>query len=89
MSLTLPDIILTQASYTNLYTASGITAGASIAVQNKSSSPIHVQVRATQPPASSRDGTVIDSLQQIVVVGTPIPGVWAIGAGPIAVQENS
>lgn len=82
---TLPDVVLTGTAYQNLYTATGITVGTAVTIQNKSSSVVHLQNIGTQPSAGSVYGFVLLPNEFIPVTGT-IAGLWAKGLGAIAVE---
>ena len=82
---TIPDVNLLGVVYQNLYAATGIVAGTSVTLQNKSGSPVFVQNIATQPSAGSENGYVLAPYGFISVTGT-IAGLWAKGNGPLMVE---
>lgn len=67
---TIPDIELNAASYTEIYAATGITAGASIMVQNKARGHVYIQYNDSKPADQNSDGFIIVEL-----------GVWTVPAG--------
>lgn len=56
MSNTLPDIVMQTGTYIDVYNVSGIAPGTALLLNNKSSATVQIQVRPSQPPASSNDG---------------------------------
>jgi len=50
---TLPDVTLTQSTWVNLYTASGITVGTAVTLYNKGSQPFYVAISASAPTSPS------------------------------------
>lgn len=86
MAVTLPDVPCVSTSYTNIYTASGIPPGTKIIIQNKSTNPMYIQIKDTQPSPTSTDGNIIPSYQFMIIEGGEMPGVWVRGAGKISVQ---
>lgn len=90
MADTLSDIVITNAGWTNLYTAASLTVGTGLIVQNKSGSPILLQIKATSPTASSVDGVALDMLQASEI-DSGASGVWAKStslSATINVQSN-
>lgn len=86
MAVTLSDVTSSAASYTNVYTATGLSPGTKLVIQNKASNPMYIQIKATQPSATSVDGNIITSYEFIMIEGGDLPGVWVKGAGKISVQ---
>lgn len=82
---TLPDVKLLGIAYQNLYTATGITVGTSVTIQNKSVTTVYLQNIATQPDGSSRNGLLLQPYETVPVTGT-IVGLWAFGAGNITME---
>lgn len=73
MADTLEDLPVTS-TWASVYTLSGITAGTSIFIQNKSSTPIVVST-GTQPTAASTKGFAVPSFEAVTVDGAPT-NVW-------------
>ncbi len=86
MAVTLPDVTSSATSFINVYTATGLPVGTKLIIQNKSSNTMYIQVKATQPSATSVDGNIITSYEFIIIDGGDLPGVWVRGAGKISVQ---
>lgn len=86
MADTLPDIKLLGTSWIDVYAATGIPVGTPLIIQNKTAPSIYVQVRSTQPVATSKDGVLITDNLSWIVDGTSISGVWVIGQGLMNVQ---
>lgn len=84
MANTIPDVTLNNLVYQELYTETGITVGTAIFIQNKTQS-IRVQIKDSQPTASSTDGVQIAPLD-FYMVDTGEAGVWVKGSGKICVQ---
>lgn len=86
MANTIPDIRLTRTAYVDAYAATGIAKGTPITIQNKSTTGIYIQIKATQPAANSADGWLLMANDDCLVEGGTISGVWIIGAGAVSVQ---
>lgn len=84
MADTLSDITITNTAWTNLYTATSLTVGVALLIQNKSSLPILLQIKATSPSASSVDGVAIDKFQ-FSQIDSGASGVWAKAVSSSAV----
>lgn len=82
---TIPDVQLAGLVYQNLYAATGIVAGTSVTIQNKTGHPVYVQNIASQPSAGSKNGFVLEPYTAVDVTGA-IAGLWAKGTGPIMVE---
>jgi hypothetical protein len=90
MADSLPDITITNTSWTNLYTAASLTVGTALLVQNKASQPILLQIKAAAPSASNVDGVAIDKFQ-FSQIDSGASGVWAkatMSSAVINVQAN-
>ena len=59
MADTIADVVLGGTAYQDLYDATSIAAGTTLIIQNKSTSKIWLQVKATTPAAASRAGVVV------------------------------
>lgn len=86
MAVTLPDVQSVNTSYTNIYAATGIPVGTAIIIQNKASNAMNIQIKTTQPSATSTDGNVMQPYDFLVVDGDPSAVVWVKGTGKITVQ---
>lgn len=86
MALTRPDVILTNSAYTDVYAATGIAVGTSVIIQSKTSVGAFLQIKSTQPTATSQDGILVEAYQFYVVDAGEV-GLWAKGATKISVQE--
>jgi hypothetical protein len=82
---TIPDVNLTGVAYQNLYTATGIVAGTSVTIQNKTGNTVYIQNIAAQPVATSKNGFLLKPYDVVTVTGT-IDGLWAMGVGPAYVE---
>lgn len=67
MAATIPDITIQNTAYTNVYTATGITVGTSVIVQNKGNAPVFLQTTAAIPLATNEDGVVLSRLEILTV----------------------
>ncbi len=85
MSDTLPDVKLLGVEYQDLYAATSITPGTHIAIQNKRSVAVYVQIAPNQPASTSTDGYLLLPNQVCILVGT-ISKAWAMGRSTISVQ---
>lgn len=84
MANTLDDVILQPNIYVDLYNLTGIAPGTSLVINNKGSSTVFLQVRASQPNALSNDGWPLRSAPSIdtwtTVSDVPVGSrVWAKG----------
>ncbi len=82
---TISDIVLSDTSYTNLYTATGITPGTEVLIQNKGPSLVIVQNKSSAPANSSWDGFVIPQLS-VWVAPQGTLGLWVKGNSTVAVE---
>jgi hypothetical protein len=86
---TLPDLILTGATYQDCNTLTGIIAGSPIVIQNKSSNDVRVIINPTQPAASSENGWLL-APRASIVIENETQVVWAkavaLGNSHISVQ---
>lgn len=67
MAVTLPDITIQNTAYINVYTATGITVGTSVIVQNKGTFSVYLQTTATTPSADSENGVILSPLEILIV----------------------
>lgn len=89
MADTIADVTLNGDVYQDLYTATGISVGDALIIQSKTNDDIYIQVSASQPSADSTDGYLLKSIDPPVRVGTGASGCWALGKGPLSVQEDT
>lgn len=82
---TTPDIQLNSTSYINLYTASGITPGTEILIQNKGPVVIVVQTSTLAPDNNSWHGFLIPYMA-VWLAPEGTTGVWAKGGSTVAVD---
>lgn len=82
---TIPDVTLSSTVYTNLYTATGITPGTEILIQNKGPVVIVVQNSSTPPDNASWHGFLIPYMS-VWVAPAGTTGVWAKGGSTVAVE---
>lgn len=81
---TVPDVILLGNAYQDVYAATSIAVGTAVKLQNKSSTPILLQIITAQPAVSSSNGFIIPPLG-FFDVPTSTTGLWAKGNGALAV----
>lgn len=90
MAATLPDVVLTGTAFQNLNTATGLTTGTPLAIQNKGSTFVRIIISPTLPAASSQNGIVIKPLG-FAYIENETDIVWAkavdIIGTPISVQQ--
>lgn len=85
MSATLPDVILTNIVYQDLYASTSITKGTTVVIQNKGVDSMYLIIAASQPSASSTNGFIVEE-NEVVIVNDASDGLWAKGHGAICVQ---
>ena len=88
MALTVNDVILLGVVYTNVYAATGLITGTPLILQNKSSTPIYLQIASVAPSASDRAGFVIYSGNS-VFVDNATEGLYAFGTGRLHVAQDT
>lgn len=96
MGDTINDIIVDKDVYIDINTLSGIAAGTAIVITNKSTSRVTLQIKATQPAASSTAGDILypgPASTSSVIVTALENTVWAKALddvdSPISVQDNT
>lgn len=87
---TIADILLTGTAFQNINTATGLIAGTSLVIQNKSSADVYLVISPTQPLATVEDGWLLESRHSVAIQNeTDI--VWAkakvLGNSHISVQK--
>lgn len=86
MAETINDVVLTNTAYKNLNTETSISSGQRMIVLNKSSGPVRLQIKITQPSINSSHGWIMIPQESAVVFPQGTESVWALGSGPIYVQ---
>ncbi len=86
---TLPDVDLSEAAWTDLYTATGIAVGTELLVTNKSPQrrATLVQESVSLPDPTDDNGEPVLTGQSYVVTAGAT-SAYAIGKGKLVVQEN-
>lgn len=77
MAGSLPDIMIPQFKWTNVYQASGIAVGRPISIQNKSTGDILVFESKDAPDQNSRDGDLLAPKER-TRSRAGSPGVWVM-----------
>lgn len=87
MALTIPDVTIVNTAYADIYAATGIPLGTPLIFQNKNATQIYLQIKATQPAASSTDGNILEAYGFYVFVpSVNTEKCWVRGNGKVAVQ---
>ena len=73
--VTISDVDL-QKAWLDIYSATGITFGTAVDIQNKGSDMVFVQVKGSAPAADNRDGYVILPYENLQI-GAGEVGLWA------------
>ena len=73
--VTISDVDLKKA-WLDIYSATGITVGTAVDIQNKGSDMVFVQVKGSAPAADNRDGYVILPYENLQI-GAGEVGLWA------------
>ncbi len=96
MSDTIPDVKVGTDAYADINTLTGIPVGTALVITNKSPSTIHLQVSASQPTDSSKEGEILypgPAPTSIKLVTSGENTVWgkSVGHGEarISVQETT
>lgn len=87
MADSIPDIHIPLGVWTNLYTATGISVGTALTIQNKASYDLQLYLSATAP--SSATSGVLVQPYGVADVDVGSTGCWAYGNGSASVQNNS
>lgn len=88
MANTINDIVLSDTAWTDAYAATGYTVGASLLIDNKSNDFILLQIAASSPSASSKDGMSIPPFK-MAKVSAGESGCFlklSLGSGPCNIQ---
>lgn len=88
MTATVNDVILLGVIYTDVYAATGIVIGTPLIIQNKSASPVWLQIATVAPPSSDRDGFVVYSGNSVFVENAT-EGLFAFGNGRLHVAQDT
>lgn len=93
MSNTLPDIIASNTSWSDIYTLTGISTGSPLIIKNKSSNICYIHTGPTAPPSASIDGWNLLGLntsnggEWVTVTNVPAGSkVWIKGNGRVSIQ---
>lgn len=96
MSDTLPDIQISNTEYSDINTLTGLAVGTSLAISNKSTSPILLQISSTKPADDSTDGELLSInpySTSVKVITSGENTVWAKSLrytdAVISVQDNT
>lgn len=82
---TIPDVKLNPVSYTEIYGATGIAAGTSVKIQNKSSGHVYLQYNDEKPTDLNNDGFIVRELE-VWTIPSGNQNLWLKGDGFIAVD---
>lgn len=74
MAATIPDFVVPKKTWTNLYTLTGITAGAQVVIFNKGSSPFNV-AHSTSAPTDNTLGVPV-LVDSNIVISSSTFGIW-------------
>lgn len=85
---TVNDLILTGVGYQDVYAGVSIIVGTPLVVQNKSAGPVYLQISASSPLATDKDGRIVYPGKEVFVTGATT-GLWAIGNGRLHVEEDA
>lgn len=83
MANSIPDVNL-SGDWVDVYAATGIPVGTEIWLQNKSSTPTLIYIKATKP-TDPDDGYAMVQFETIYIDPNET-GVWAKGNGPLHIQ---
>lgn len=84
--ITLPDITLTNSSYSDIYALTGIPVGTPLLVQNKASAGFYLQLKETMPSPTNIDGNILQPFEFLIIKADPPVRFWARGSGRLSVQ---
>ena len=85
--VTISDVDL-QKAWLDIYSATDITVGTAVYIQNKGSDMVFVQVKGSAPAADNRDGYVILPYENLQI-GAGEVGLWAYGAGVLTASASA
>lgn len=85
-AITLPDIVLNNNSYIDIYSMTGIAVGTTLLVQNKSSTGFYLQLKESQPSPTNIDGSVLQPYEFLLIKTTAPVKLWVRGSGRLSVQ---
>jgi len=96
MSDTLPDIKVSNTTFSDVNTLTGLAVGTALVISNKSTSPILLQISATEPSPTSRNGEILSispNSTSVKIVTAGENTVWAKSLrhtdAPLSVQDNT
>lgn len=92
MANTLPDVVLPENTWVNLYASTGITVGVAVNVTNKGSYPILLAVSASSPVSATLGAPLYPGpFGSVAFVDADELGLWAratVGTSQVLVQES-
>lgn len=88
MAITVNDLILAGTAYQNVYVGVGIVVGTPVIVQNKSSTPVYLQIAVSAPSASDKDGFLVYPGKSVFVENAT-EGLFAFGTGRLHVAQET
>ena len=92
MANTLPDVVLPENTWVDLYDTTGITVGLAVTVTNKGSYPILLAVSASSPSSSTLGAPLYPGpFGSVAFVDSDGLGLWAratVGTSQVLVQES-
>ena len=83
---TLPDIVLSNSTFLDVYAATGIPPGTPLILQNKSTTAFYIQEKETMPSPTNIDGKILTSYSFFLVTPEPSVRCWAKGNGRLSVE---
>lgn len=89
MADTISDVVLNGEEYQDIYTATGISVGTAIRIQNKSIKDIQVVNSLTKPDKDFKGFLVVADPRFTLNIPAGEDGVWCFGLGPIGVEDIS
>ena len=93
MADTRADVVVAQATWTNLYSASSIAPGTAVSVYNKGSRPCNLMIKATTPGTNLTGGVPLfdGPVGSYAYIAAGESGLWAYcaaaGGTTLLVQE--
>jgi len=88
VAITVNDLILAGTAYQNVYVGVGIVVGTPVIVQNKSSTPVYLQIAVSAPSASDKDGFLVYPGKSVFVENAT-EGLFAFGTGRLHVAQET
>jgi len=87
-AITLPDLLLSNSGYIDVYAATGIPVGTNLLVQNKSSTIFYLQLKESQPSPTNIDGSILEPYEFLLIKSTSPIRFWVRGNGRLSVQVD-